>query len=103
MLSAIHRVLGGEIYVSEKMVSTVMKKLVSGGSKGLSPIDRLTDRELSVLEMIGQGNATRAIAQSLGLGLATVDTYARGSEEKLNLRNTFELQDYAIRWVRERA
>jgi DNA-binding NarL/FixJ family response regulator len=102
LLSAIHRVLAGEIYVSEKMISTVMRKFTSGGNKTISPIDRLTDRELSVLELIGQGSATRAIAQSMGLGLATVDTYRARIKEKLNLRNTFELQDYAIRWVRER-
>ena len=102
LLAAIHRVLAGEIYVSDKMVSTVMRKLTSGGNKNLSPIDRLTDRELSVLELIGRGNGTRAIAQSLNLGLATVDTYRARIKEKLNLRNTFELQDYAIRWVRER-
>lgn len=102
LLAAIHRVLAGEIYVSDKMVSTVMRKLTSGGNKNLSPIDRLTDRELSVLELIGRGSGTRAIAQSLNLGLATVDTYRARIKEKLNLRNTFELQDYAIRWVRER-
>ncbi len=103
LLAAIHRVLAGEIYVSDKMVSSVMRKLTSGGNKALAPIDRLTDRELSVLELIGRGNATRAIAESLGLGLATIDTYRARIKEKLNLRNTFELQDYAIRWVRERA
>ena len=103
LLSAIHRVLAGEIYVSEKMISTVMRKFTSGGNKTISPIDRLTDRELSVLELIGQGSATRAIAQSMGLGLATVDTYRARIKEKLNLRNTFELQDYAIRWIRERS
>ena len=103
LLAAIHRVLAGEIYVSDAMVSSVMRKLTSGGNKALSPIDRLTDRELSVLELIGRGNATRAIADTLGLGLATIDTYRARIKEKLNLRNTFELQDYAIRWVRERA
>lgn len=102
LLSAIHKVLAGEIYVSEKMMATVLRKFTSG-AKAVSPIDRLTDRELTVLEMIGQGNATRAIAKSLGLGLATVDTYRARIKEKLDLRNTFELQDYAIRWMRERA
>jgi DNA-binding NarL/FixJ family response regulator len=102
LLAAVHKVLAGEIYVSEKMMSDVLRKFSTGITKSTSPIDRLTNRELAVLELIGQGRTSRMIAQSLGLGVATVDTYRARIKDKLDLQNTFELHDYAIRWLRER-
>jgi len=62
----------------------------------------LTDRELQVLEFIGRGYTTRAIAEALKLGVATVDTYRARIKEKLDFRNAVELQHFAIRWVRDR-
>jgi DNA-binding NarL/FixJ family response regulator len=104
VLAAIRRVLSGEIYLSEKMVSSVLHKFAPGGVKSFKPrtIDRLSDRELVVLEMIGQGQTSRAIASSLELSIATVDTYRARIKEKLNLQNAFELQHFAIQWLRER-
>lgn len=100
LLAAIRRVLSGEIYVSEKMVSTVLQKMTS--SIPSRPIDSLSDRELAVLEHIGHGKSSRSIAETLGLGVATVDTYRARIKDKMNLQNAFELQDFAIRWLRER-
>ena len=101
VLSAIRRVLAGEIYLSEKMTSGFLKSLTS--VKTISrAIDRLTDRELEVLDLIGSGQTTRQIADKLQLGVATVDTYRARIKEKMNFRNAAELQHFAIRWVRER-
>jgi DNA-binding NarL/FixJ family response regulator len=104
IVSAIHKVLSGEVYLSEAMTSDVLKNLISGNAKKIaaSPVEKLSDRELSVLEMIGRGLNNRAIAESLGVGLATVDTYRARIKEKMNLQNAFELQNLAIRWVNER-
>lgn len=104
VLAAIRRVLSGEIYLSDRMVSSVLHKFAPSGSKAVKPrsVDRLTDRELSVLEMIGNGHTSRAIAESLGLRIPTVDTYRARIKEKLNLQNAFELQHFAIEWLRER-
>jgi len=105
VLQAIRRVLAGEIYLSERMVSNVLQKFVPGtGVKTVKTrsIDRLSDRELAVLEMIGHGQTSRAIAETLDLGVATVDTYRARIKEKLNLQNAFELQHFAIQWLRER-
>jgi DNA-binding NarL/FixJ family response regulator len=103
VLSAIRRVLAGEVYLSEKMTSGFLKSLTSTGIKGISrAIDRLTDRELEVLDLIGRGQTTRQIADKLQLGIATVDTYRARIKEKMNFRNAAELQHFAIRWVRER-
>jgi len=95
--------LSGKLYISEKMVSEVLEKMSSGSSAMLrpKPVDCLSDRELTVLEMIGSGHSSRAIADSLKLGVATVDTYRARIKEKLNLESAFELHDYAIRWVRD--
>jgi DNA-binding NarL/FixJ family response regulator len=102
VLAAIRRVLTGEIYLSGKMTSTFLRSLTTAGAKSVPrPVDRLADRELEVLELIGRGNTTRQIAEKLQLGAATVDTYRARIKEKMNFRNTTELQHFAIRWVRE--
>jgi DNA-binding NarL/FixJ family response regulator len=102
VLAAIRRVLTGEIYLSNKMTSVVLRNLTIAGSKVMPrPVDRLADRELEVLELIGRGNTTRQIADKLQLGAATVDTYRARIKEKMNFRNAAELQHFAIRWVRE--
>jgi DNA-binding NarL/FixJ family response regulator len=103
VLSAIRRVLAGEIYLSEKMTTFFLKSLSAVGAKSFTrPLDRLTDRELQVLEFIGRGYTTRAIAEALKLGVATVDTYRARIKEKMDFRNAIELQHFAIRWVRDR-
>ena len=102
VLSAIRRVLAGEVYLSETMTSTFLRSLTTGGKSVPRPLDRLTDRELEVLEWIGRGHTTRQIAERLQLGVATVDTYRARIKEKMNFRNAAELQHFAIRWVRER-
>jgi DNA-binding NarL/FixJ family response regulator len=100
LLLAIRRVLDGGIYVSEKIVFNVLQKMTS--SIPSRNIDTLSDRELAVLEHIGHGRSSRSIAETLGLGVATVDTYRARIKDKMNLQNSFELQDFAIRWLRER-
>ena len=106
VVTAIRRVLAGEVYLSEKMTAGFLRTLTTAGAgsvkESAQPINRLTDRELEVMELIGLGRTTREIAVSLQLGVATVDTYRARIKEKMNFRNAVELQHYAIRWVRER-
>jgi|ERR1700730_8438724 DNA-binding NarL/FixJ family response regulator len=103
VLLAVRRVLAGEVYVSEKMTSAFLKSVAGAGLRTPTrPIDRLTDREYEVLELIGRGHTTRGIAESLHVGMATVDTYRARIKEKMRFRNGTELQHFAIRWVRER-
>jgi DNA-binding NarL/FixJ family response regulator len=102
VLLAVRSVLGGKIYLSEEMTAGLLKSLAGTGTKAIArPMDRLTDRELQVLDLIGRGRTTRDIAQLLKLGVATVDTYRARIKEKMNFRNATELQHFAIRWVRE--
>jgi len=103
VLLAIRRVLAGDGYLSEKMTSPFLKSLITNEVEAISrPVGRLTDRELKVLDLIGRGHTTRKMADTLQLGVATIDTYRAKIKEKMNLRNAAELQHFAINWVRER-
>ncbi len=104
IVSAVRYVLSGEIYLSKEMTSAVLRKFVPGKIQDapIRTVDKLSNRELAVLEMLGRGNSSRIIAETLGVGIATVDTYRARIKEKLNLQNTFELQSFAIQWLRER-
>jgi DNA-binding NarL/FixJ family response regulator len=98
VLSAIRRLLRGDIYLSEKMTTELARSVSRSGKWGPSrSLGRLTEREAEVLRLIGQGRTTREIAQTLGVGIASIDTYRARIKEKMNLRNGTELQHFAIR------
>lgn len=102
VMGAIRRVLDGEVYASEAFASQLLKNLVeTGKSKRGSVLNELTDRELEVFHLIGQGRTTQEIAMTLNLGSKTVDTYRARIKEKLNLKNAAELHHRAVHWVRD--
>jgi len=103
VLLAVRRVMAGNIYLSEKLTSGYLKSLLAAGPKmALPAVDRLTDRELEVLNLIGRGMTVRDIAAQLQLATPTVETYRARLKEKLDLKNAAELQHFAFRWIRER-
>jgi DNA-binding NarL/FixJ family response regulator len=99
VILAIRRVLSGEIYVSERMAKKLLHKYFDRRQtiRG-SPIERLSDRELSVFRLIGQGLGTRQIAEQLHLSVKTIESHRAHIMEKLNLKSATELVQYAIRW-----
>jgi DNA-binding NarL/FixJ family response regulator len=99
ILLAIRQVLKGDIYWSEKAAAQIASKIAfrSRPSNDFS-MELLTDRELQVFELMGLGQSTREIANSLHIDASTVDTYAARIKEKLNLKNRLELLQYAIRF-----
>ncbi|MBN1795937.1 MAG: response regulator transcription factor [Sedimentisphaerales bacterium] len=100
VVDAIKQILADRIYVSDKMSAKMMRKMVGAGPEvGASAIERLSDRELEVFTLIGQGNSTRKIAEHLHLSVKTIETYRAHIKEKLNLTDATELLQYAIRWV----
>ena len=104
VMTAIHRVLAGVIYLSEKMAASLITKLVRGGNgQEESPVSRLSDRELEVFRLLGQGKDRREIAQELNLTLTTINSFSSRIKEKLQLKNSAELLLHAIRWVQEQA
>ncbi len=100
LLTAIRHVLGGQIYVSDKVSKRLIRKLARGKVDMVaSPVDSLSDRELEVFYLIGQGYGTSQIAEKLYLSIKTIETYRTHIKEKLNLANSRELLQYAIQWV----
>jgi DNA-binding CsgD family transcriptional regulator len=82
------------------MSSRILRKFVDGKDKAEeSPVDRLTDRELEVYQLIGQGFSTREIADKLYISIKTVENHRAHIKEKLNLKNSLELIQQATLWV----
>ena len=98
IVAAIHRVLDGKVYLSERMADKLLHNVVSG-SIDRSPIESLADRELQVFEMIGQGLNTRQIAAQLHLSHKTVETYRGRIRTKLTIGKGLELTRHAIQWI----
>jgi len=100
IISAIEMVMRGEIYLSERISKNILAKLLHGSSDSeLKPEDVLSDRELQVFMMIGNGIATKEIATRLSLSVNTVETHRRRIREKMQFRDLSELVKYAVQWV----
>ncbi|HEY3915366.1 MAG TPA: response regulator transcription factor [Verrucomicrobiae bacterium] len=97
VLSAIRQVLNGGIYLSEGMSSKFVHRLATGrAATGGSVTERLSDRELEVFGLIGQGRGTRQIAEHLRLSVKTIESHRAHIKEKLNLKTSTELVHMAI-------
>ena len=104
VLVAIRHVLKGEVFLSEKMKSRMLQSLALGRQRAAtSPLEQLTDRELQVFRLIGEGHSTRQIAAELHLSIRTVEAYREYIKTKLNLRNATELMQHAFHWVHQQA
>ncbi|MGN6552864.1 MAG: response regulator transcription factor [Verrucomicrobiota bacterium] len=100
--AAIHKVLGGDMYLSEKMASSVINRFMRGQSEEpKSPIETLSDRELEVFRMLGQGKGVRLIAEELSVTIPTVNSFRNRIKEKLGLKTSTEVMLHAIQWIRE--
>ena len=100
VLDAIRQILRGEVYLSDRLTSKMLQQFARGSrlSKD-SPIEKLTDRELEVFRLIGEGHGTRQIADALHLSVKTVESYQAHIKEKLALRTSRELLQRAIEWM----
>ena len=99
VLQAIRKVLSGEIYWSEKAANWVASQIASRPRPSSDfSVDLLTDRELQVFELIGEGQNTRQIASVLHIDASTVETYRARIKEKLHLKSASELLQFAIRF-----
>lgn len=100
VVEAIRKIIKGEIYVSPSVADQVLHQIVNGpGNVSTSPVDRLTDRELEVVQLIGRGLSSREIAESLHLSVKTIESHRAHVKEKLNLRNVTELVQFSVQWV----
>jgi DNA-binding NarL/FixJ family response regulator len=102
LITAVKKVLGGGIYVSDSMASRMLEQVSGQRAKAAAGIDTLTDRELEVLEMIGRGVATKNIASKLSISARTVEAHRAHIKEKLAITDGAALVRYAVQWVEQR-
>jgi DNA-binding NarL/FixJ family response regulator len=99
VLASIRQVLAGGVYVSEKIVKKMALRLASSREAlARSPVERLSDRELEIFRLLGQGRTTSQIAGDLNLSLKTVQAYCARAKEKFGVASLTELLRAAIRW-----
>jgi DNA-binding NarL/FixJ family response regulator len=97
VVSALRSVLRGEVFLSERLMAQIASRL--GHAKTTRPpIERLSDRELEVFQMLGQGTSTTAIAEKLSLSVKTVQMYVARAKEKFGVTSARELMREAVRW-----
>lgn len=101
VLEAIRTVLRGERFVSPEITQRLVQQALGNPVEKTSPIERLTDRELDIFRMIGQGLTTSAIASQLFISTHTIDTHRENIKRKLDVKNAGELTRTAVEWVLE--
>ena len=100
VIEGLREVLAGRVYVSERIASKMLTRLAAGGAGADGPaVNRLSDREFQVFELIGQGLQTRQIAERLHLSAKTVETHREHMKKKLGIASATELLAYAVQWV----
>lgn len=100
IVNAIRRILKGQIYLSEELNNKLLMGIVLGGHIGRSsPLEVLSDRELEVFELIGNGSTTRDIAERMHISVKTVESYRTRIKTKFDITNGNELIKQAVQWV----
>lgn len=99
VIAAVRAVRKGELFVSDEVAKKMLFRIVTGEGSESQPVSRLSDRELEVFQLIGQGYGTRDIAGLLSLSIKTIESYRANIKEKLHLKNASELMQHAVKWV----
>ncbi|MGN6626657.1 MAG: response regulator transcription factor [Tepidisphaeraceae bacterium] len=100
VVTAIRRILAGEVFVSDSMAASILKKVAGGTTtEGGSPTDVLSNRELEVFHLLGQGLGVRQIAESLFISVKTVEAHREHIKQKMHFKSSAELLRYAIHYV----
>ena len=100
MVGAIRRVLSGKVYLSTSMTERMVERAARPDTDASrSVMQRLSDRELEVFSLLGDGLSTREVAQRLNLSVKTIETHRAQIKRKLGLRNSTELIQRAVEWT----
>ena len=100
VVSAVRQVLRGKRYLSARMVDALLGKMMTGNATdGNNPVDVLSNRELEVFQLIGQGFKRGEIANMLSLSVKTIGTHHESIKKKMHLKSATELMKYAVTWV----
>ncbi|MEQ1843412.1 MAG: response regulator transcription factor, partial [Verrucomicrobiales bacterium] len=99
---AIREILRGEVYLSSEMISNLLKRIASGDATVVKTgVESLSDRELEIFRMLGEGGNMKEIAKALNLGNSTVESYRAHIRQKLGVASAAQLYSVAAIWVRE--
>jgi len=97
---AVRQVLWGKRYLSARMVDAILGKIVSGqGGDEDNPVNLLSNRELEVFQLIGQGFRRGEIADMLNLSVKTIGTYRESIKKKIQIKSAAQLMKHAVTWV----
>ncbi len=99
ILLAVRSVIAGEIYISPSMTKRMLFDHIHGGGEARSAVERLSDRELEVFQLIGEGHDMHEIARELHLSKKTVEAHRANIREKLGVASAREVVRYASQWV----
>lgn len=102
VLTAVRKVLEGDVYVSERMIPRILRRLVGGGSDE-DGVDRLSDRELEVFQWIGRGLSVSDIGERLRVSPKTVESYRSHIKEKLGLASANDVVRVAASWLEQQS
>ncbi|MDZ4406170.1 response regulator transcription factor [Prosthecobacter sp.] len=103
LVTAIHKVLSGSLYVSETLNVRMLEQVTGASRSKATGMDALTDRELEILALVGKGVATKNIATQLSISARTVEAHRAHIKEKLGITDGAALVRYAVQWVESRA
>jgi DNA-binding NarL/FixJ family response regulator len=102
VMDAIRRIRAGKVFVSERVAAQMLNQVVDGNDiAAQSPVDSLSDRELEIVTMIGNGTQTRDISRRLAISIKTVESHRAHIKLKLGLDNATQLVQWCVRWVGE--
>lgn len=101
LIGAIRQVLMGKIYLSQDMTSRILERTRNGQHNEMSPIESLSDREIEVFQLFGQGLTTKEVADRLGRSVKTVETHRENIKSKLGIESSTQLVHRATLWVNE--
>lgn len=100
VLVAIRHILSGEIYLSEKMRSKMLQRIIDNRFETpTSPVSHLSDKEIDVLRLIGKGFKTSDIASEIKRSVKTIEAHRANLKAKLGLKNSTELVRFAMQWI----
>lgn len=101
VIEAVRTVARGEVYLSDPIASKILGKVIRSQDYSTTPVEQLTDRELTVFRMLGEGFSVREIADQLDLSRKTIETYRRRAKEKLGYDTVEGLLQFAVQWTGE--
>jgi DNA-binding NarL/FixJ family response regulator len=100
LVEALRNVAAGDIHVSPRIKSSLVFQAVQSDGQPGSPLDLLTDRQLEVLQLFGEGHSTQEVARRLNLGAKTIETHRMHIKERLGFKSAPEMVRFAASWVR---